>query len=111
MQTILDETFAGEDKEERAQGLTSGQLALEVTIAELGEDQAIEAPEGARPLAELLGQFGGQLPGGGAPEGGAAPEGGGGEPGGAATEYDQCLEQAGGDVGAIQECAELLSAP
>jgi hypothetical protein len=100
-----------EEAQEEAQGLTSGELALEVTIAELGEDQEIEAPEDARPLDELLGQFGGQLPGGGAPEGGANPEGGGGESGGAATEYDQCLEEAGGDVGAIQECAELLSAP
>ncbi|MBA3861072.1 MAG: hypothetical protein H0X56_03785, partial [Solirubrobacterales bacterium] len=99
------------EAQEEAQGLTSGELALEVTIAELGEDQEIEAPEDARPLDELLGQFGGQLPGGGAPEGGANPEGGGGESGGAATEYDQCLEEAGGDVGAIQECAELLSAP
>lgn len=103
-----------EEAREQAQGLTSGQLALEITIADLGEDQEIEAPEGARPLDELLGQFGGQLPGGGAPEGGVAPEEGAapeGEGGGAATEYDRCLEQAGGDVGAIQECAELLSAP
>ncbi len=97
-----------EEAQEEAQGLTSGQLALEITIADLGEDQEIEAPEDARPLDELLGQLGGRLPGGGAtPEEGAAPEG----EGGGATGYEQCLEQAGGDVGAIQECAELLSAP
>jgi len=89
-----------EEAQERAQGLTSGQLALEVTIADLGEDQEIEPPEGARPLEELLGQLGGRQPPG---EGGSS--------GGVGPEYEQCLEQAGGDVGAIQECAELLSAP
>jgi hypothetical protein len=43
-----------EEVQEEARGLTSGQLALAVTIADLGEDQEIEAPEGARPLEELL---------------------------------------------------------
>jgi hypothetical protein len=44
-----------EEAREAAQGLTSGQLALEITIAELGEDQEIEAPQDARPLDQLLG--------------------------------------------------------
>ncbi|MDQ3608649.1 MAG: hypothetical protein M3459_07095 [Actinomycetota bacterium] len=102
-----------EEAREEAQGLTSGQLALEITIAELGEEQEIEAPEDARPLEELLGQLGGQLPGagGGANQGGAAPEDQGGGSGAAATEYEKCLEEAGGDVSAVQECAELLRAP
>ncbi|HEV2819319.1 MAG TPA: hypothetical protein VGW11_02320 [Solirubrobacteraceae bacterium] len=112
-----------EQAREKAQGLTSGQLALQITIADLGDDQEIEAPEGARPLEELLGQLGlgqlgGQLPGagGGATQGGKAPEGKAPEgegrgSSGAATEYEQCLEQAGRDVGAIQKCAELLRAP
>jgi hypothetical protein len=47
-----------EEAREEARGLTNGQLALEITIADLGEDQEIEAPEGARPLEELLGQLG-----------------------------------------------------
>ena len=45
-----------EEAQEEARGLTSGQLALELTIADLGDDQEIEAPEGARPLEDLLGQ-------------------------------------------------------
>ena len=112
----LDYVVPDQDRE-RAQGATSGQLALQITIADLGEEQEIEAPEGARPLEELLGQLGGLLPGagggagGGATQGGAAPKGEGTGSGAAATEYEQCLEQAGGDVRSIQECAKLLRAP
>ena len=102
-----------QEAREKAQGLTSGQLALQITIADLGEDQEIEAPEGARPLEELLGPLGGQLPGagGGGTQGGEAPEGQASGSDGEAMEYDQCLEEAGSDVDAVQECAELLRSP
>lgn len=59
------------DAPEEARGLTSARAALEITIADLGEDQEIEAPENPRPLGEVLdglgglsGAGGGRQPGG-----------------------------------------------
>lgn len=70
-------------------GLGQGTLALELTVSELNEDQEIEAPANAT-----------RAP--------AAPGGGtGGEQLGS-PEYNRCLQQAGDDIAAVQQCAQLL---
>lgn len=43
---------------ERVGGATGGTAKLELTISDVGEAQRIEAPKDARPLAQLLQQFG-----------------------------------------------------
>lgn len=59
---------AREEAPEDARGLTSARAALELTLADLGEEQEIVAPQDARPLGELLGRLpegsGGRQPGG-----------------------------------------------
>lgn len=106
-----------------AGGLESGTLKLDLTIADLNEDQSIKAPADARPLEELTSQFGGA--GAGAATGAAgatgeqgavqsdgaaseAPAAAGGEPA-ANAEYLQCLDAAGTDLAKVQECASQLS--
>ena len=91
-----------------------------LTFSELNEPQQIEAPSDARPLGELLQQFGldanslgdlGQaLGGGGAGSGQQLPQAGGAPQApsdSASQEYLDCLATAEGE-GAVRECAELL---
>jgi len=72
-------------------GLGRGTLALELGVSELNEDQEIEAPRNAM-----------RAP--------AAPGGGGTQGGGqlGSPEYNRCLQQAGDDIAAVQQCARLL---
>jgi hypothetical protein len=96
----------------------SGTLALDFSLLELNEDQEIEAPSGAKPFDELLGQLGGLGLGGagsGSSGSGSGSSGGGsGSSGGGASaealkEYSDCVEAAGNDTAKVQKCAELLS--
>ena len=95
-------------------------FGLSFGFSEVNEEQTIEAPSDAQPLDELLGQFGG-LGGLGAlggleglEGGGEIPDlgggGGGGElPGGGSSDaYFECINQAGSDPEALQECAAEL---
>jgi len=102
-----------------AGGLTSGTLQLDLTIADLNQDQTITAPKNARPLEELTGQLGGGAAGSGTA---TAPSTGSGS--GTATqptdpqtpsapaanpEYLTCLDEAGTDLAKVQKCAEVLT--
>lgn len=76
-----------------AAGVDSVDLTFSLEIADVGEEQTFEAPADAQPIDELLGQFGGSIPGLG---GGALPgvtPGGGGIPG-AGDPVTDCINQA-----------------
>ena len=89
----------------------SGNLTLDFQLLDLNEDQTIQAPSGAKPFDQLLGQLGGLGLGGG----GASGSGSGGSSGsgGASAEdlkkYSDCVTAAGSDTAKAQKCAELLS--
>jgi hypothetical protein len=94
-----------------------GDVRLDLSIGGLNEDQQVKAPTGTKPLEELLAQLGGSVPGlgSGEPQEGQAQEtpqeGGGGTGGEQAAptgEYGKCIEEAGGDVQKLQQCAELI---
>ena len=84
-------------------------ILLTIELTDLNQPQTIEAPATTRPLDELLGQLQGFL--GGALGGGAL--GGSGGAGGASSQqlqdYSDCVQRAGSDVQAAQECADLLT--
>ena len=98
-----------EDQRSKAGGLQSGDVKFDLTIGALNEKQTIATPENARPLDELVGQLGGQVPGlgGGAGGTGGAQEGGGtsAQP---SSAYEQCVQEAGADVTKLQQCSELI---
>ncbi len=83
-------------------------LTLSVELSDLNQPQSISAPSSSRPLNELLGQFQGLL--GGALGGSAL---GGGSSGGTSSQqlddYSSCIQRAGSDVSAAQQCAQLLT--
>jgi hypothetical protein len=91
---------------------TSGTLGLDFQLLDLNEDQSIEAPSGAKPFNDLLGQLGG-LGLGGAGASGSGSSGSGAGSGGASAEdlkkYSDCVTEAGSDTAKAQKCAELLS--
>ncbi len=91
---------------------TSGTLSLDFQLLDLNEDQSIEAPSGAKPFDELLGQLGG-LGLGGSGASGSGSSGSGSGSGGASAEelkkYSDCVTEAGSDTAKAQKCAELLS--
>ena len=86
------------------------QISFSVEIAGVNEEQTIEAPSGAKPINELLGDLGvspdalgGALGGAGALGGG----GGGGAGGGNTDAYFECLQDASTPE-AINDCASQL---
>jgi hypothetical protein len=91
---------------------TSGTLGLDFQLLDLNEDQSIEAPSGAKPFNDLLGQLGG-LGLGGSGSSGSGSSGSGSGSGGASAEdlkkYSDCVTEAGSDTAKAQKCAELLS--
>jgi hypothetical protein len=108
-----------EAQQSRARGLKSGDLKFDMTLGALNEDQKIATPSNARPLEELLAQFGGQVPGVGGTGGssgsgsggsGSSGSGGTGGSGGGASgsEYQQCVQEAGADVAKLQQCSDLI---
>lgn len=101
----------------QAAGLDKGTVALDIRINELNEDQEIKAPSSVRPLAELtqqLGALGGGATGAGSGGGGGAAGSGGSAPAPTETtprptsKYLQCLQDAGADLGKVQECQSLV---
>jgi hypothetical protein len=91
---------------------TSGTLSLDFQLTGLNEDQSIEAPSGAKPFDQLLGQLGGLGLGGAGGTGGAGSGGGSGSGGASADDlkkYSDCVTEAGSDTAKAQKCAELLS--
>lgn len=89
-------------------------IKLDFSLTELNEDQEIKAPANAKPLDELLGQFGGLGGLGGLGSGGGpGGTGGSGGSGGADQErlqkYTDCITAAGSDTAKAQECAKLLT--
>ncbi|HEX2128195.1 MAG TPA: hypothetical protein VHF58_03155 [Solirubrobacterales bacterium] len=81
-------------------------------VADINEEQTIEAPADAQPIEELVGDLGVNLDdlGGLGGLGGAGGGGGGGGGGGAPNTdaYLECLQQAGSDADAINDCASEL---
>jgi hypothetical protein len=88
-------------------GLTSGSLALDLTINEVNEAQSIDAPKGAKPLAELTAGLGGLL--GGTSGAGTSPSPSSGAGAAASSQrYLECAQAAGSDVAKLQSCAKFL---
>ncbi|HEX8207018.1 MAG TPA: hypothetical protein VF587_13235 [Solirubrobacteraceae bacterium] len=100
-----------EERRERAQGLESGVLRFDLALGGINDEQTIRAPEGARPLDELLQSIQGGGAGGSGSGGGSGGSGGG--SGGAqapeASPYEQCVADAGSDIAKLQECAGLAN--
>lgn len=105
------------DVRKRAGGLTTGTLTFDLTIGQLNQQQTIAAPASARPLSDLTSILQGQGATGGGGASGGASSGGGGSAGGAtgtgtgsagaSSKYLTCLQKAGSDVAAVQQCAAL----
>lgn len=112
-----------EEQRSQFQGASGGTFEFSLDLAEVGEEQTIEAPADARPLSELQGQLGGLGGGGSTPpppaesgsggsgDAGSGDAGSGG--GGASAEdferYSQCIEQADpSNTAEIQKCSEIL---
>jgi hypothetical protein len=89
----------------------SGSLTLDFSLLELNKDQDIQAPSGAKPFDQLLGQLGGLGLGGAS--GGSSGSSGGATGNGASADqlkkYSDCVQQAGGDNAKVAKCADLLS--
>lgn len=95
---------------ESADGPSSLDVELTISIDELNEPQTIEAPTDTRPITELLGALQGFLGGGllgGDSFGGGSSSGSDEVPN--LDEYTECLQDAGNDSAKMQECAELLT--
>jgi len=98
-------------------GLTSANIGLTMQYSDLNQPQTIKAPTTLRPFSEfqsklnaflqtIEGAAGGALGGSGSSSGSGAGTGTG--SGANVTQYSQCIQQAGGDVGKMQKCASLL---
>ena len=103
----------GVDAPDSGSGATSGTLSLDFQLLDLNEDQTIEAPSGAKPFNDLLGQLGG-LGLGGAGSSGSGSSGSGSSSGSGASaedlkKYSDCVTAAGSDTAKAQKCADLLS--
>jgi hypothetical protein len=89
-----------------AGGASSADMRFDLQLLDVNEDQEIEAPDNAKPFAELLKQFEGlglgQLGLGGAGGGGAQPN---------VDEYSECVQENIGDEDAVRKCADLLTTP
>ncbi len=105
----------GVEAPDSGQGATKGTLSLDFSLLDLNEDQSIEAPSGAKPFDQLLGQLGGLGLGGAGSSGSGSGSSGSGSSGtgGASAEdlkkYSDCVTAAGSDAAKAQKCAELLS--
>lgn len=101
-------------------------LAFDLTMTDLNEDQEFKAPEGTKPFEELVQNIGGLLGGAtGAPQAdpgsGSSGSSGSGSSGSGSSgtttapstenleKYTQCVEDAGNDLEKAQRCAELLT--
>ena len=111
--TILRRMVVDIDRRGARATAARGTLTLDLQLLDLNEDQDIEAPSGAKPFDQLLGQLGGLGLGGAGGAGGSGGSGGGSGSGGASAEdlkkYSDCMTEAGSDTAKAQKCAELLS--
>jgi hypothetical protein len=105
-----------ESAQQRANGLSGGEITLDVKIADLNQPQTVNAPANAKPFSDLssalsgLGALG-ALSGGGT-GGSTGSTGGTGATGSSSAKvqaYAQCVQQAGSDVAKAQQCAKLLT--
>jgi hypothetical protein len=100
----------GVDAKDSGGGATTGTLTLDFSLLDLNEDQTIEAPSGAKPFDELLGQLGGLgLGGAGSSGSGSSGSGSGGASAEDLKKYSDCVTAAGSDTAKAQKCADLLS--
>ena len=87
-------------------GAQSADIRFDFQLLDVNEEQDIEAPENAKPFAELLKQFEGlglgQLGGLGGAGGGKQPD---------VDEYSACVQENLGDNDAVRKCADLLKTP
>ena len=100
------------------QGVGKVNLAFDITLSDVNEDQTITAPENAKPIEDLQSELGaipglgGSIPGLGA-SGASIPDASGGASGGAtdpqaAQKYLDCISKAGDDPSSINDCTALL---
>jgi len=100
----------GVDAKDSGGGATTGTLTLDFSLLDLNEDQTIEAPSGAKPFDELLGQLGGLgLGGAGSSGSGSSGSGSGGASAEDLKKYSDCVTAAGSDTAKAQKCADVLS--
>jgi hypothetical protein len=100
----------GVDAKDSGGGATTGTLTLDFSLLDLNEDHTIEAPSGAKPFDELLGQLGGLgLGGAGSSGSGSSGSGSGGASAEDLKKYSDCVTAAGSDTAKAQKCADLLS--
>jgi hypothetical protein len=102
----------GVDAKDSSGGATTGTLTLDFSLLDLNEDQTIEAPSGAKPFDQLLGQLGGLGLGGSGSSGSGSGSSGSGGSGASADDlkkYSDCVTAAGSDTAKAQKCADLLS--
>ena len=96
--------------------IDSVDLSFSVELSDVNEDQTIEAPSGAKPIDDLVQQFGGlgglgglgALGGGGLGDLGGSDLGGGGGGGGASDAYLECVQNAGNDPQEAAKCLDEL---
>jgi hypothetical protein len=96
---------------QEAAGAQSAGIRFDLQLLEVNEEQDIEAPSGAKPFDELVGQLeslGLAVPGLGGSGGGP---GGGGADQENLERYSQCIQQAAGDSDEVRKCADLLTTP
>jgi hypothetical protein len=112
--TILRRMLVNLGVEDAGSG-TSGNVAFDVSITDLNEDQDIAEPADAKPFDELMDQLGGLGLGGlgsGGLDQGSGSSGSGSGGGGSADDFEkfsQCIEEAGNDTDKARKCADLLS--
>jgi hypothetical protein len=91
---------------------TTGSVALDISIADLNEDQDIAEPADAKPFSDLVGQLRalglGAASGGSSSSGGSAPSSGSGSSEDL-DKFSECLKKAGEDAEKARKCADLLS--
>ena len=100
-----------ESSRQQARGLQSGSLRFDLTLADINKGQSIETPKDAKPLNDLLRALGQNNVGSGGGDTGSGATGGTqSPPQGAAgnSEYQQCVQAAGGDIRKLQDCADLV---
>jgi hypothetical protein len=89
-------------------GQQPADIRFDLQLLDLNEDQDIQAPENAKPFAQLASKLGG-LGLGGLGLGGGPGQGRGGATEENLQKYSDCVQDAGGDAGKIRKCADLLT--
>ena len=95
----------------------SGTVALDFQLLDLNQSQTINAPSGAKPFDQLLGQLGslglGSAGSGASGSGSSASGGGSSSASGVSSkqlkQYSDCVKAAGQNTAKAQKCADLLS--